>query len=130
MPTVPTAEQIALVDRYLPDAAKQSVDDGGYGWTDDFVTEIMSSMAIGPARAVRFFWYQRVQETAEYLDVNKPLTQIHRQAREMLDYWDLVIQTNPNDPDAMEPQKIGAIGAGRPIRFGEIERPWCESNFA
>lgn len=120
----PTAEQLALVAYYLPDAAKQSVDDGGYGWTDDYVAGIMTAMSLSPAQAVRYFWYQRVQETAEYLDLSKPLTQIHSQARDMLNYWDLVIETNPN---GMEP--ITTLGAGanahKAISFGEIERP-CE----
>ena len=118
----PTVEQIALVNRYLPEAAKLSVADGGYGWGSTFVTALMAENAYTPAQTVRYFWYQRVQETAEYLDMSKPLTQIHRQAREMLDYWDLVIQTNP---DGMEPDDPSLDGKdSRVITFGEIERPW------
>ena len=123
----PTVEQLALVNRYLPVEAKLPEVEGGYGWTDEYITEAMTSMSIGPARTVRYFWYQRVQETAEYLDLSKPLSTIHQQARAMLDYWDLVVQTNPNDPDAMEPADDDAKGPNwhKDITFGEIERPWA-----
>jgi len=117
-----TASVLALVNRYLPEAAKLSVDDGGYGWTDEFIATLMDTNAYSPAQAVRYFWYQRVQETAEYLDLSKPLTQIHRQAREMLDYWDLVIQTNPSGMEPLSPN-TGPAGH-KVITFGEIARPW------
>jgi hypothetical protein len=76
----------------------------------------MRDMNIGPTETVRYFWLQRVNETSEYLDVNgKPLTQIHSQAKTMLDYWDNVLKT----------RGVEAVGPGvkQPIRFGEIERP-------
>lgn len=119
--TAPTSETLSLVNRHLPEAAKLSVDDGGYGWTDAYISELMQANAYTPAQTVRFFWYQRVQETAEYLDMSKPLTQIHKQARDMLDYWDKVIQTNPG---GMEPEDPSAERDHRMITFGEIERPW------
>lgn len=112
----PTPEQVALVNRNLPSAAKQAVEDGGYGWTDLFISTLMEEMSFGPAEAVRHFWLERVNETAEYLDMGKPLTQIHRQARDMLLYWDSVLKENPVD---MVP-----VPARKPISFGEIERPW------
>lgn len=124
MPT-PTIEQIALVNRYLPEDAKLLVNNGGYGWTEEYISNLMAINAYRPAQAVRYFWYQRVQETAEYLDMSKPLTQIHHQARAMLDYWDKVLQTN-SDPDGMEPfDPDNALGSHKNITFGIIERPWA-----
>lgn len=120
----PTAEQIALVNFNLPDAAKQLVDDGGYGWTEEYIASLFDSLGFpGPAYAVRFFWYQRTQETAEYLDAGKPLTQIHRQAKEMLDYWDAIIKGDPtgNTMNPLDPQEISELPRHR-LSFGEIER--------
>lgn len=120
--TAPTSETLSLVNRYLPEAAKLLVEDGGYGWTDEFISNLMRENAFKPAQTVRYFWYQRVQETAEYLDLSKPLTQIHRQAREMLDYWDLICQTNPDGMEPLDPD-TSEVGKRR-ITFGEIQRPW------
>lgn len=120
MPT--TAERVALVARYLPDAAKQSEADGGYGWSDAVIANFIEQLGLTPAQTVRFFWYQRTQETAEYLDLSKPLTQIHRQAKEMLDYWDSVIQTNPDGMEPLLPSQTTT--QHKAISFGEIQRPW------
>lgn len=117
--TATVVEQVALVNRYLPDAAKLSEGSGGYGWTDNQISTYITNLGMSTAQVVRYFWYQRTQETAEYLDLSKPLTQIHKQAKAMLDYWDLVIQTNPK---GMEPLKSTA--GKRPMTFGKIERPW------
>lgn len=118
----PTSEQLALVNRYLPEAASLPEGDGGYDWTELFISNLMEENAYTPAQTVRYFWYQRVQETAEYLDLSKPLTQIHEQARKMLAYWDLVVQTNPNGMEPIDPGD--APKDHRVISFGEIERPW------
>lgn len=112
----PTPEQIALVNRNLPTAAKAAEVDGGYGWTDQFISDLMEEMGFGPAGAVRHFWLERVNETAEYLDMGKPLTQIHRQAKDMLAYWDKVLQVNS--------EELVPVVAKRPMTFGEIQRPW------
>lgn len=120
---IPTAEQIALVNRHLPIAAKQLEADGGYGWTDEYINDLMIENSYSPAQAVRFFWYQRVQETAEYLDMGKPLTQIHKQAREMLDYWDLILRVNPGGMEPVDPDE-NSLPKHR-LSFGEIERPWA-----
>lgn len=111
-------EQIALVKQLLPVAATEPEDAGGYGWSDSYIESLMEEREFTPTEAVRFFWLQRVNETAEYLDIGKPITQIHRQAREMLDYWDVVIGKGRN--------AIGPTGPGtrQPISFGEIEGPW------
>ncbi len=108
---MPTPEQIALVQSLLPSAAVTD-----YGWDEDFISTVMTDRVFSPTEAVRFFWLQRVNETSEYLDVNgKPLTQIHGQARQMLDYWDNVLKMNGSE----------AVGPGvkRPLTFGVIEGP-------
>ena len=117
-----TPAQIALVNRNIPTVAKLTESEGGYGWTDEFIELLMDSMEFGPAKAVRHFWLERVNETAEYLDVGKPLTQIHRQAKEMLDYWDKILGTDPEGMTPVDPNSVPS--AKRPISFGEIERPW------
>ncbi|AYN57962.1 hypothetical protein HWB90_gp012 [Mycobacterium phage Fowlmouth] len=102
--------QVATVKMLLPTAAVED-----YGWTDEFIENLMETRGFGATQAVRFFWLQRVNETVEYLDINdKPLTQIHRQAKEMLAYWDEVLK---GGPEAIEPNTRS------PISFGEIERP-------
>lgn len=86
-----------------------------YGWTEEFINILMWEKGWGTTQAVRFFWLQRVNETSEYLDVNgKPLTQIHGQAKAMLDYWDNVLKTV--GPEASGPN------VKRGISFGRIER--------
>lgn len=116
-----TPEQVALVNRNLPSSAKQLEADGGYGWTDAFIINLMADEEFNtPAKAVRHFWYERTVETVEYLDMGKPLTQIHQQAKAMLEYWDQVI--NGNKSDEMIPTEPARDT--KKITFGEIERPW------
>lgn len=111
-----TPEQIALVNANLPSSAKETEVSGGYGWTDEFIENLMETMGFGPAKAIRHFWLQRVNETAEYLDAGKPLTQIHRQAKEMLDYWDRIIGVSVDE------NNVNPTITKRPLTFGEIER--------
>jgi hypothetical protein len=123
MPATP--ERIALIKEYLPSAAMDLEADGGYGWTDEYITNLLNTYGFSPAQAVRFFWHQRVSETAEYLDIGKPLTQIHQQAERRLAYWDSIILGNvrAGTPDGMEP--VDENQRPRvPISFGEIQRPW------
>lgn len=120
MPT-PISELVALVNRYLPAEAKLSEGDGGYGWSDLYIENLITANAYTPAQTVRYFWYQRTAETAEYLDMSKPLSQIHRQARDMLLYWDRVIQTNPDGMEPLDPN--AGLNRHKAITFGEIERP-------
>lgn len=118
----PTPEQVALVNRNLPTTAKVPVVDGGYGWTDEFIVILMDTTEYdSPAKAVRHFWYERTVETVEYLDLGKPLTQIHRQAKEMLEYWDRVLDVNPT---GMVPVDEIVVVTKRPMTFGTIERPY------
>jgi hypothetical protein len=113
---IPTAEQIALVQRLLPSAAMDSEADGGYGWDANYITVLMTENNFTPTRAVRFFWLQRVNETSEYLDLTgKPITDIHKQAKEMLDYWDnILLRFGANAIDSK---------SGTGLAFGEIELP-------
>lgn len=114
---LPTADQIALVQRLLPSEAIQSVNDGGYGWDVSYITVLMTENGYTPTQAVRYFWLQRVNETSEYLNISgKTLTDIHKQAKEMLDYWDGILL------------RFGANATGPStdvsgISFGEIELP-------
>lgn len=110
-----TAEQIALVIQLIPSAAVADEVDGGYGWNETYIETLMDARGFTSTEAVRFFWFQRVTETAEYLDIGKPLSQIHRQAREMLDYWDGILAKST---EALSP------AARSPLSFGEIEGPW------
>lgn len=117
-----TPAQVELVKRNLPSDAKALETDGGYGWTDEFIVTLMSSPEFAsPAKAVRHFWYERTVETVEYLDAGKPLTQIHAQAKAMLEYWDQVI--NGGKADEMIPTPEPARNTKK-ITFGEIERPY------
>jgi hypothetical protein len=120
MPTTP--EQVALVQSLLPSVAVDSVDDGGYGWDGAYIVDLMDTNSFTPTEAVRFFWLERVNETAEYLDTSKPLTQIHRQAKEMLDYWDNILRISVNSLRPLDPTDPLA-GSQAPMSFGEIERP-------
>lgn len=118
---------ISKIKQYLPSEAIQSEEDGGYGWSDEYIQNLLDTYAFASPQAVRFFWLQRVNETAEYLDMAKPLTQIHKQAKEMLDYWDEVIQGNLINGDPENMDNTGGLNtqpARVPISFGEIERVW------
>ena len=73
-----------LKAEWLPDDAAAN------GWTDEVIAERWTGSIVS---TVRKYWYDRVQDTAGYLDVpdpggTLPITQIHRQAVEMLKYWD------------------------------------------
>lgn len=110
--TAPTAAQIASVATWLPSAeADPEVWDA---------TKIAERWTGGIAGTIRAYWYQRVSDTAGYLDVpdpggTLPITQIYRQAREMLEYWDnFIIKWGASaDP--------GTVGS-RPSTTGRIRR--------
>ena len=120
MPTTP--EQVALVTSLIPSVAPLSEAEGGYGWDEVFISFLMDTNGLTPTEAVRWFWLERVNETAEYIDTGKPLTQIHRQAKEMLDYWDLILKMYGDN--AIGPPGGNDPGATRnPMTFGEIESP-------
>lgn len=107
--TPPTQDQIDSVKPWLP------VDYVDNGWDDTVITDRWTGHI---STTVRKYWFMRVSDTAGYLDLpdpggTLPITQIHRQAREMLDYWDLMIKLYgaAADPDnyGSRPTRVGAI---------------------
>jgi hypothetical protein len=99
-------EQIAEIRALLPTAAEDD-----YAWDDAKIISIITDNNYNSTQVVRAFWLERVTETAEYIDIGKPLSQIHSQAKGMLDYWDNVLKLGS-----------GALLTGRAISFGEIDR--------
>ena len=92
------------------------------GWDDDTITERWTG---GVATTARKYWFERVQDTAGYLDLpdpggTLPITQIYRQAREMLAYWDdFIVKYGDVDPD-----QIG-INRGRTVKIkNRYPRPY------
>ena len=106
----PTESQITAVATVLP-----SSDADPEVWDAEKIAERWTGTVVGTIRA---YWYQRVSDTAGYLDVpdpggTLPITQIHRQAKEMLEYWDAFIEkygknADPNNPGA-RPGSTGRI---------------------
>lgn len=112
MPFLPlTPELLATVKaQWLPTDAATN------GWTDEVIAERWTG---GIATTVRKYWYERVQDTAGFLDIpdpggSLPITQIHRQAKEMLAYWDAWIAKNG---DVVE-----VVTGSRPTRIGKIKK--------
>lgn len=110
-----TPDQLISVKQWLPADAAEN------GWDDD---EITLRWTGGIASTVRAYWFQRVSDTAGYLDLpdpggTLPITQIYRQAREMLDYWDNFLKVNGDvDPNLV----------ARPTRIGKIKRRYVNPN--
>lgn len=80
MAAIATADDVALVRKYLPPDATTN------GWDD---AEIAIRWTGGVVSTLRMYWFERVTDTAGYLDIHDsggtlPITQIHRQAVEML----------------------------------------------
>jgi len=80
IPGIITSDQMADVQKWLPNDAADN------GW--DTAT-IMDRWTGGIVTTVRAYWYDRVQQTASWLDLSDPsgslpITQIHRQAMEIL----------------------------------------------
>ena len=112
--TLPTPDQIASVQRLLP-ATAASED----GWDQAKILLVLGEHPT-VARAVRFYWLERVNESAQYINIgDKNLEQIYKHAKEMLDYWDAVIAVNPEGLDPSEPEPVRV-----PLTFGQIERPF------
>lgn len=109
-----TPELLAVVKaQWLPDDAADN------GWDDAKITD---EWAGSIPQLVRAYWYDRVQQTAGYLDIpdpggTLPITQLHRQAMEMLQYWDAWIL------------KYGTSVTGmRTVSFGRIKRRYKKGN--
>lgn len=109
----PTAEQIAATATWLP-----TVEADPNTWD---AAAIEANWTKGIAGTVRKFWFQRVSDTAGYLDLPDPggtltITQIYRQAREMLDYWDAFILKWGAAADP------GEVGGNTAVSFGRIAK--------
>lgn len=109
-----TPELLEVVKaQWLPDDAVDN------GWDDAKITDEWSGSI---PQLVRAYWYDRVQQTAGYLDIpdpggTLPITQLHRQAMEMLQYWDNWILKYGN-----------SLTAGRATSFGQIKRRYSKGN--
>jgi hypothetical protein len=114
IPGIITSDQMADVQKWLPNDAADN------GW--DTAT-IMDRWTGGIVTTVRAYWYDRVQQTASWLDLSDPsgslpITQIHRQAMEMLQYWDawLLKYGDATSAEQME------TSIPRRVSFGKIRR--------
>jgi hypothetical protein len=107
MATITDLQLTELKAKYLPSDAAAN------GWDDVVIADRWTG---GFASTARQYWLERVQDTARYLDIpdpsgTLPITQLHRQAKEMLDYWDGWVF------------KYGDTGTfSRAVSFGKIRR--------
>jgi len=120
MPSPITADQLSAVKEWLPEDAADN------GWDDAEITTRWTGFI---STTVRTYWFMRVSNTASYLDLPDPngtltITQIYRQAREMLDWWMLMIKTYGATTD---PSDYAAKGT----RIGKIKNryPRPHNNF-
>jgi hypothetical protein len=114
MPTA-TPQNVAEVRVLLPADAET------HGWDD---VEIAARWTGGLASTIRDYWYERTSDTAGYLDVpdpggTLPITQIHAQAKAMLEYWDAWLKLY-GDVATLEEYYL-LTGYGRRVRFGKIK---------
>lgn len=105
----PTTEEIENVQRNLPVNAGED-----FQWYEDKISAILLATDYSMPQTVRQFWLERVTETFEFVDVNesgsgRPLSQIHVNAKEMLDYWDKRVDAE------------GVVSLRRPMSFGSID---------
>lgn len=110
---ITTDQLTTLKAQYLPNDATN------HGWDD---AKITANWTGGIPGTVRAFWYDRVQQTAGYLDVpdpggTLPITQLHRQAMEMLAYWDRWLL-----------QYGDVLVIPRRVSFGKIKRRYKNRN--
>jgi hypothetical protein len=115
MAPIASADDVAAVKIWLP------IDHAANGWDDATIAERWTG---GVASTVRAYWFARVSDTAGYLDLSDaggslPITQIYRQAREMLDYWDNFLKANGDvDPNSLV----------RQTRIGKIKRRYAHEH--
>lgn len=104
MATVPTSEELALVIELLPDDASE------YGWN---ATKALERWAGSVYRTVREYWLDRTNDTAGYVDLSNdglPASQLHAQAKAMLQYWDSMIAASEAAEDAAEEEALANRG--------------------
>lgn len=107
--THPTALQIKQVQRNLPINAGDD-----FQWYEDKISDILEEKDCSIAQTVRQFWFERVMESFEFVDVSetgssRSLSQVHVNAKAMLDYWDKQVEAE------------GLFTLRRPISFGNID---------
>ena len=117
------AQLTRLKAQYLPTDAPAN------GWDDD---KVLANWTGGIAGTIRAYWYDRVQQTAGYLDVpdpggTLPITQLHSQAKAMLEYWDNWLlkygDNTSSDGDLIGPMR-GRISFGKVRRRYKNNAPW------
>lgn len=118
-----TPELLEIIKtQWLPDDAADN------GWDDAKITSMWTG---GIPTLVYRYWYDRVQQTAGYLDVpdpggTLPITQIHRQAMEMLQYWGTWLKLYGNNTEPIQATRFGKIrkrydkGNPFPIPYGPL----------
>lgn len=112
MATITSEELDIFKRRWLPSDAQDN------GWDDTKITDEWAGSYVGTVRA---YWYDRVQQTAAYLDLsdpsgNLPITQLHRQAKDMLAYWDAYIAKHGLNPPPLP----------NGVSFGKIKRRYAK----
>jgi hypothetical protein len=110
-----TPQNVAEVRVLLPEDATT------HGWDD---TEVAARWTGGIPSTIREYWYERTSDTAIYLDVpdpggTLPITQIHAQAKAMLEYWDEWIRLH-GDVDTLQ-EYYDIVGHGSRVSFGKIK---------
>jgi hypothetical protein len=92
-----------------------------HGWDDAMIAERWTG---GLPSTIRAYWYERTSDTAGYMDVpdpggSLPITQIHAQAKAMLEYWDAWL-LRYGDVETLE-EYYDLAGMGRRVRIGKIK---------
>lgn len=109
--------KIDTVVTLLPSDAATS-----YEWDRVKIAKVMDDNNFGVSRTVRFYWLERVNDTAEYLNIgNKELLTLHQNARKMLEYWDSVIAANGDTGNI----DTSGVNCGGPMKYAPITRPWA-----
>lgn len=93
MAALPTEDQLAMVIELLPDNASQ------YDWD---AAKALTRWAGTVYRTVREYWVDRTNDTAGYIDLSNqglPASQLHAQAKAMLEYWDQMIETSEKEAE-------------------------------
>jgi len=100
----PTSEDLAFVLELLPDDASE------YNWN---ASKALERWAGTIYRTVREYWLDRTNDTAGYLDLTNdglPASQLHAQAKAMLEYWDELIASTEAAEEAAEDDLLSNQG--------------------
>ena len=105
----PTSDDLALVLELLPDDASE------YSWN---ASKALERWAGTIYRTVREYWLDRTNDTAGYLDLTNdglPASQLHAQAKAMLQYWDDLIAST--EAAEAEEEQAGLSNSGTTSRL-------------